>query len=238
MLKKILLALAIFYAAFPLAAADAKPQTDIFRGGQLPPGKILTVLVAPAEISADVPEEEHFFAETLEQVWNEATREMEAGPRFIFRTREQLEDFEEAFSDAADGAAGREALPAGALAEIWSADAIMTLTVTEAGRGIISHEEQTRWNPGVRLGGGYWRGSWHPRGGVSLQRETIPAYDEFYSAVSLKIEIRDAKDGQDTLLYGISARDMARSGMLPNAPSLTKMLESLVRAAVAELAKL
>lgn len=233
MLKKFLLALAVFCIAFPLTAADAKPLIDIFRGSSSPQGKILTVLVAPAEVSADVPEEEHFFAETLEQVWNEATGALEAGPRFIFRTMGQARDFERAFSGGAEAAAG-----SGELAAILGVDAVMTLTVTEAGRGIIAHDEQTRWNPGVRLGGGYWRGGWRPRGGVSLQRETIPAYDEFFSTVSLKIEIRDAKDGENTLLYGISARDAARGGMLPSAPSLTKMAEALVKTAVAELSKL
>lgn len=238
MLKKFLLAFSIFCAVFSLTAADAKPQISVFRGDPRPQGKILTVLAAPAEISADVPENEHFFMETLEQVWNEVIDKMEANPRFIFRTEERVLDFENAFPETAGGTAERDEKPAATLAAIWSTDAVMTLTVTEAITGIISHDEQTRWNPGVRLGGGYWRGGWHPRGGVSIQRETVPAYDEFYSTVSLKIEIRDANDGQDTLLYGISARDTARSGMLPNAPSLTKMAEALVRAAAAELAKL
>lgn len=238
MLKKILLAFSIFCAAFSLTAADAKPQIDVFRGDSLPQGTILTVLAAPAEISADVPENEHFFAETLERVWNEVIGEMQTGRRFVFRTEEQVRDFEKTFSEATVGETERDEPPAEPLTAIWSADAVMTLTVTEAGSGIISHDEQTRWNPGVRLGGGYWRGGWHPRGGISIQKETVPAYDEFYSTVSLKIEIRGVRDGQDILLYGISARDTARSGMLPNTPSLTKIAEALIRAAAAELAKL
>lgn len=238
MLQRVLPAFSICCVVFALSAgaACAKPQTDIFRSSSRDTGKIMTVLVMPPVVSADIPDDEHFFAETLEQTWNEVITEKEAGLRFIFKTPEQILVFEKKlFTSLSTDETEDEA--ARALAPLY-VDAVMTLTVTEAVTGMISHDAQTRWSPGVRLGGGYWRGGWHPRGGVSIQRETVPAYDEFYATVSLKIEIRDARDGQDTLLYGISARDTARSGMLPNTPSLTKMAEALVKAAAAELAKL
>lgn len=239
MLKKILPVLSVCCVVLALTAgaACAKPQTDIFRNSSRDTGKIMTVLVMPLVVSAEVPDDEHFFTETLEQTWNEVITEKEAGLRFIFKTPEQILEFEKLFTSLSTDETEDEAARALALAPLY-ADAVMTLTVTEATRGIISHDAQRRWNPGVRLGGGYWHGGWHQRGGVILQSERIPAYDEFYSLVALKIEIRDSKDGQNTLICGVSARDVAKNGMLPGSPSLTKLADTVVRAAAAELAKL
>lgn len=240
MLKRILPTISAFYLIFSITAgaAYAKPQIDIYRSGSGDENRIINVMAVPVVISADVPEDEHFFAETLEQTWNEIITKMIAGKRFKVRTREQIPDFEEYASESLTSAAESDVALAAAIAGLWTSDAVMTLTVTDTARGIISHAAQSRWTPEVRLGGGYWRRGWHPRGGVILQSGTTPAYDEFYSMIALKIEIRDIRDGQNTLLYGISARETAKSGMLPNQPSLTKLADSVLRAAAAELEKM
>lgn len=228
----------VFCALFASAgAADAKPQVDVYRNKSRDPGKIITVLAMPPVISAEVPEDEHFFAETLAQTWDEVISKDAANLRFIFKTPEQILEFDKLFTSLSADAAEDSAARALRLAPLY-VDAVMTLTVTDAISGLISHAEQRRWNPGIAIGSGYWHGGWHQRGGVILRSERSPAYDEFYSMVALKIEIRDARDGQDTLLYGISARDKTKSGMLVTLPSLTRLADAVIRAAAAELAKM
>lgn len=240
MLKKNLPIISVFYIIFSIAvgAAYAKPQIDVYRHASSGQDKTVNVMAVPVIISADVPEDEHFFAETIEQTWNEIIAKMENGRRFKVRTQEQIPDFEDYYFAVSDGATEVEAALAAAMASIWTHDAVMTLTITEAARGVVSREEQSNWIPEVRIGGGYWHGDWHPRGGVLLQKKTRPAYDEFYAVVALKIEIRDIKNGENTLLYGISAGEIAKSGMLPNQPSITKLAVSVLRAAAAELDKM
>lgn len=240
MLKRILPTISVFYFIFSLAAgtAYAKPQIDIYRGDADSRKETLNVMALPAIISADIPEEEHFFAETLEQTWNEIITKMRDGKRFKIRTKEQIPNFKDYLLESSADATENDAALAAAIAGLWTTDAVIRVTVTEAVRGVVSHEAQSRWVPEVRLGGGYWHGDWHPRGGVILQKDSTPAHDEFYAMVALKIEIRDIRDGKDTLLYGISARETAKSGMLPNQPSLTKLADSVLRAAAARLEKL
>lgn len=234
------MALFVLCAVILLAAvgAAAKSQIDVFRGSSRDLGKVNTILVMPVIFDTAVPDTEHFFCETLEQTWNEAIGKDEAGLRFIFKTPEQILEFEKLFSAVSRAAAQEddEALVL-SLAPLY-VDAVMTLTITEASRGIIAHEAQYRWSPTVSVGGGYRHGGWRNHGGVILHREGTPAYDESYSSAALKIEIRDARDGENTLICGISARDMVKSGILPGTLSLTKLTDNLVKAAVSELAKL
>ena len=236
-MKKFLsyIAFTFFLAGALLAsrAAEAKPLVETFSNNERDMSKIVTLLVTPLVVNDDIPEEEHFFYETITQTWATVIKTSKIDSRFALKTPEQLAPLEQLFG----GASGASADIDGAERAPSYADAVITLTVTDAHQGIIAHGEQVRWIPSVRLGGGYWHDSWHPRGGMSLQRERVPAYDEFYAAAALKIEIRDARDGADTLLYGISARDMARSGMMPVPPSLTRLTDNLIRAAAAELAK-
>lgn len=240
MLKKMVLTVSVFCLFFGAAngAAYAKPQIDVYRSNHGDRNERINVVAMPVIFSADVPENEHFFAETLQQTWDGIIAKVESGKRLKFRTKESIQDIKEHLFTGSADATGDDAELAAAVESLGVSEAVMTLTVTEAVHGVISHAVQSRWIPEVRLGGGYWRGDWHPRGGVILQKESAPAYDEFYSAVALKIEIRSVKDGQNTLLYGISAREIAKSGMLPNQPSLTKLADLVLRAATSELNKI
>lgn len=240
MIKKSFFILSVFCAVILLmaGAAGAKPQIDVFRSSSRDLGKVKTILVMPVVLSADAPENEHFFGETITQTWDDAIGKDEIGLRFIFKTPEQILEFEKLFTSVSRDVAPEDYGTLALSQASVHVDAVMTLTVTEAAQGIVTHDTQYRWNPTVRIGGGHWRGGWRNSGGVILHRETIPAYDEFYSAVALKIEIRDAKDGENTLICGISARDIAKGGMLAGSPSLTKLTDNLVRTAVSELVKL
>lgn len=231
------LLLCVFFILTP-TRAYAKPLIDVYMNHAHGLAGVTTVLVMPLVISADIPETEHFFRETVEQTWGEAITQEKIGSLFVVRTLEQVGDMESLLGNPPDGKQHQAEMTARALelAPLYC-DAIITLTITEARRGVMSHEERVRWNPGVRIGGGYWRDSWRSHGGVILHRETVPAYDEFYATCSLKIEIRDAKDEANTLIYGISARDSERSNMLPHTPSLTKLLDNLIKVAVDEMAK-
>lgn len=236
-MKKIFLYLTFFLLWTVPTAAAAKSVIDVFTDRSRDLDKIKIILALPVIISADAPDSEHFFTETLAQTWNEITEREQAVRGFVVKTAEQVVAFEKQFSGGAD-LKETEIVPLAAKLAPDHADAVMTLTITEAFHGLISHGEQVHWSPGIGIGGGYWHGGWRPRGGVSIQRQTVPAYDEFYASGALKIEIRDAKDGKGTLLYGISARDTERSGMLPGNPSLTRLMDGLVRAAAAELSKI
>lgn len=237
MKKHILLRLSflLLCVALTATAACAKPVIDVFSNKSRDLGQIRTILVMPAIIDANVPEQEHFFNETVSQTWSEVATQERFGSRFIVKTTEQIMDFERLFGNPY---VSETAEPDPAIAALY-VDAVMTLTVTEAYHGMISHEQQVKWRPrSVGIGGGYWHGGWHPHGGISIQRDTVPAYDEIYATGVVKIEIRDARDGENTLLYGISARETEKSGMLPNTPSLTKLTDGLVREAAAEVKKL
>lgn len=231
------LLLCAFFILSPVCA-QAKPLIDVYMNHARGLAGVTTVLVMPPVISADIPETEHFFSETVAQTWEEAITQEKIGSLFVVRTPEQVGDMEILMGNSPDGQLDQAEMTARLmeLAPLYC-DATMTLTITEARRGVMSHEERVRWNPGIRIGGGYWHDDWHSRGGVILHRETVPAYDEFYATCSLKIEIRDAKDEANTLIYGISARDSERSNMLPHTPSLTKLLDNLIKAAAEEMAK-
>lgn len=225
--------LIIFGASSLLMAetADARPDIEIFSG---PADKAVTVLVMPLTVKEKVPESEHFFTDTVIQSWKEVLKTEKVASRFELKTPQQLLQLHKLSTDVAADEAARQALKIAPLC----VDAVMTPTMTESHHGTIRHGEQVSWIPDIRIGGSYWFGDWHPRGDVVLRKERVPASDEFYAAAALTIELRSAMDGEDTLLYGIYARDVARSGTMPAPPSLTKLADTLIKSVGEELTKI
>lgn len=242
MIKKFFIVPILLFTLLNPLAAVAKPVIDEFENKSYNLSDIKRALILPIKIeeSVSVPPSEAFFAESLAQHWDEIVASGALDALFVIKTPEQIVSADEFVK----GAASSQPLSRDAILERAIelspeyVDAIVSLTVTDAKYGVVSHDARTNWDVGIGVGwGGYYRhGGWGY--GVFLPPpSTSPAWDQSFAIGAIKIEVREVKSKEHSLVYGLSVKDSVPGGALPYTPSLTKVVDALLDTAAAHLSK-
>lgn len=234
-MKKII---ALLFTLLILAApASAKPVADEYRSSGYDFSKIKTVLVMPVMYDVAAPSTESFFEEKTAQRW----RDLTAQSRMPFLVKTPAEVVER--DNFVKGTVETERLSPTKTAERALAlsnqyvDAVLTANVTRCGHNSIHHPQEIVWHTRYEKRDVWVRDHWEQHEYPVRYQEIKPAWDEVTTIGSVKLELRDAKSSDNTLIYGVSVTAETGDDLFTSAPTLTKHIGNVLENAVKRIPK-
>lgn len=232
---KRILVLILLLLAFT-APACAKPSVDEFRREGLDIARLGTVLVMPVKYAVSAPASEAFFDEAVSQKWREITAQTKL-PFLVKTPREIVERHNFVKGTAsADLSAQQTEAEAASLAGQY-VEAVLTATVTKCGVSTVHHPEEVTWDTRYEKRSVWVRDHWEDHEFPVPYQRVNPAWDETSTVGAVKLELRDPRTPDNTLLYGVSAAAEAGDGFFSSAPTVTKHICNLLEYAVKTMAK-
>lgn len=234
-MKKII---ALLFTLLIIAApASAKPVADEYRSSAYDFSSIKTVLVMPVMYDVAVPSNEPFFDEKTSQRWRDLTAQGKMP--FLVKTPAEVverENFVKGVAEPEMLSPTKTAERALALSNQY-VDAVLTANVTKCGHNSIHHPQEIVWHTRYERRDVWVRDHWEQHEYPVSYQEVKPAWDEVTTVGSVKLELRDAKSPDNTLIYGVSVTAETGGDLFTSAPSLTKHIGNILENAVKRIPK-
>ena len=232
-MKKILVLLFLLVLAAPVFA---KPVTSEYRGDGFDVKKLGSVLVMPISYDLLTPQPEPFFDETVSQKWRDNTAQMPVP--FLVKAPADIFSRDNSGKGAApqDLSGQQTADRARQLAGEY-VNAVLTASVTQAGVNVIHHPEEVTWRTRYVKRDVWVYDHWEQHEFPVEYQDVKPAWDETATTGAVKLELRDSKSPEKTLLYGIAASEENEGGFFTPAPTITKHICNLLEYAVKTMVK-
>ena len=190
----------------------------------------------PVRVEASIPSSEAFFNETINQEWRDLTSQTKL-PFLVKSPADIVERDNFVKGAASEDLSWKQTIGKAQSLAGQYVGAVLTAVITKAGSGTVHHPEEVVWRTRYETHDVWVWDHWEECEVPISYQDVTPAWDESYTYGAVKLELRNPKTPDNTLLYGLSAESTTGADLFSPAPTITKHICNLLEYAVKTMVK-